>query len=242
MEATLKHELLDERQAKINGRLAGALFIFLCIPLSLLGDIFVWAKIFVAKDPVATSANLLANEFIFRVEIVNHLAGTLIFVFMVVLLYRIFRPVDGHLARLMLLPVLAQIPVVFVMETLNYAALMVLKAEPRPTFDVAQQQEVSYFLLRLTLYNVGASKWVFGLLFFPWGMLILKSGFLPRIFGFIVIMAGIGYTADSCSYVLLERPIYLTIQPFLRFGATIGYTLTLLWMLVKGVKYPTGFS
>ena len=221
-------------------RLAASLFFFLCVPLSIWDGFYVPRKIFVPQDPVATANNLLSYEFIFRTSIVSHLIGFLIFVFMIVLFYRIFRPVDKHLSQLMLFSILAQIPVVFVFEVFNFTSLMILKSEARPTFDIAQQQEAAYFLLRMPRYAVGAGmgKLFIGLCFIPFGMLVFRSGLAPRIIGILLIIGGVGYVADCCIAVLLQRSDYVMVRSYLM-STTVCYALALLWFLVKGVRKPT---
>lgn len=239
METTLNSTLSAGRQDSKTARLAASLFFFLCVPLSLWDGFYVPQKIFVPLDPVATTSNLLSNEFIFRTSIVSHLTGFLIFVFMILLFYRLFRPVDKHLARLMLLPVLAQLAIVFVFEVFNFTALMILKSEARPTFDIAQQQEAAYLLLRMPRYAVGAGmgKFFIGLCFIPFGMLVLRSGFAPRIIGILLIIGGVGYVADCCISILLQRVDYLIVRSFLKY-TTLTYALALLWFLIKGVRDP----
>ena len=224
------------RQNTNTARLAASLFLFLCLPLAI-WEIYVPGNIFVAQDPVKTASNLLANEFVFRLSIVSHLVGTIIFAFMVLLFYRIFRPVDKHLSLLMIAPVLLQIPIVFVFEIFQYGALMVLKSDPRPTFDLVQQQELSYFLLRMDRYGIGATKIFFGLSLVPFGMLVLRSGFVPRIFGILLIIAGVGYVAHTGSYLLMQRTDFLLVKPFVSYPFG-GFILMLLWLLIKGVRDP----
>jgi hypothetical protein len=222
-----------------TARLAASLFFFLCIPMSLWGQFYVSSKIFVALDPIATANNILSNEFIFRTSILFQLVGPIIFAMMVLLFYRLFRPVDKHLSRLMLIPVLAPIPVVFVMEVFNFTALMILKNDARPTFDVSQQQEAAYFLLRMNRYGagVGMGKLFYGLFLIPFGMLVLRSGFTPRIIGILLIIGGAGYVADCSISILLQRPDYLMVRSFVMY-TTVAYILALLWFLIKGVRDP----
>ncbi|HEU5289637.1 MAG TPA: DUF4386 domain-containing protein [Cyclobacteriaceae bacterium] len=236
METISQSNLTESRQASRTARLAASLFFFVCVPLSL-WESNVHSRIFVLQNPVSTAHNLLANEFIFRMSIVSHLTGFLTFVFMVVLFYRIFRPVDKHLSRLMLFAVLAQVPAVFVFEVFNYTALMTLKSEARSTFDIAQQQEAAYFLLRMPRFATGAGmgKLFLGLCFIPFGMLVFRSGFAPRIIGILLIIGGVGYVADCCIAVLLQRVDYVMIRPYLM-STTLCYAIALLWFLIKGVR------
>ena len=220
-----------------TARLAASLFFFVCIPLFFWEDSAVRSRIFVAQDPIATASNLLSNEFVFRAATISHVVGTIIYVFMMMMFVRVFRPVDKHLSRLMIAPLLVQIPIVLILEIFNITALMTLKSEARPTFDVGQQQEAAYFLLRMYRFGMGTGKLFFGLSLIPFGMLVLKSGFTPRIIGILLIIGGVGYVGDFSIYVLLQRPDYLTVRSILMF-TYLTYMLALLWFLIKGVRDP----
>jgi hypothetical protein len=136
-----------------------------------------------------------------------------------------------------LFPAFAQIALVMVMEVCSYTALMILKSEARPTVGLAQQQEVAYFLLRMHGYGagVGMGKLFIGLCFIPFGMLVMRSGFAPRVIGILLIIGGVGYLADCCTAVLLQRADYVVVRSYLMY-TTLAYFFSLLWFLVKGVK------
>ncbi len=220
---------------KRMARLAGSLFVFVCVPLATWSQSYVSSKIFVPEDPAATAANLLSNEFLFRTGIVSHLASVITFAFIMLLLYRLFSPVDRHLSRLMMAPVLAQIAVFVVLEVLNITALMIVKSETSFTFDVAQKQELSFLLLRMHRFGIGTTQIFWGSCFIPFGMLVYRSGFMPRIFGTLLVISGIGYVIDCCTFILLQRPDYLMIRPFVRF-TFLGFMLTMIWFLIMGVR------
>jgi hypothetical protein len=217
-----------------TARLATSLFFFLCVPMSL-WEQNVQSKIFVAQDPVATANNLLSNEFIFRTSIVSHITGTIIFVLVVLLFYRLLNHVDRHLSRLMVVSIIAQIAIVFVFEAINFTALMTLKSEARSSFNVIQQQEVAYFLLRLYRYGFGADKIIFGLFFIPLGILVFRSGYAPRVIGILMIIGGVGYLVDTSLYILLQRADYLVVKS-LKLYSSGFYSIGLLWFLIKGVR------
>jgi hypothetical protein len=220
-----------------TARLAAALFFCICIPLALWDQFYVPNKIFVAQDPVTTANNLLTHEFVFRTSILTHLAGILFFVYVIVLFSRIFEAVDNNLSRVMVGTVVALLPVVFLLEVLHLMALLVLKSEPRPTFDVSRQQEVAYFLLRIYRYGIGPGfgKLFLGLCFIPFGVLVVRSRFAPRIIGIFLVIGGVGYVLDCCFDILLQRADYFMIWSFLRF-TTLAYLLAFLWFLIKGVR------
>jgi hypothetical protein len=216
-------------------RIASALFFFVCVPLSI-WESGVHSQIFVAQDPVATAQNLLSREFSFRVTIFSHIAGTAVFTIMAMAFSEMLRPVDKRLSRLMIVPITAQLAIVFVLEAINYTALMTLKAESRLTLDSVQQQEAAYFLMRIPRIAIGSDKIIFGFFFIPMGMLVLRSGIAPRIIGMLILLGGIGYVIDTCLYILLQRPDYLHFQSVKLFSSA-SYSVGLLWFMIKGVSY-----
>jgi hypothetical protein len=220
-----------------TARVAAALFFFICVPLALWDQSYVPQRIFVSLDPVATARTLLANEFIFRTSIATHLAGIVIFVLAIVLFSRVFAAVDKHLAQLMVGAAVVLLPVVFLLEVLHLTALLVLKSEPRPTFDLAQQQEAAYFLLRIYRNGIGPGigKLFLGLSFIPFGMLVLRSTMAPRVIGILLIIGGIGYVMDCWIDILLQRPDYLMVRSYLKF-TTLAYFFGFLWFLIMGVR------
>ena len=59
-------------------------------------------------------------------------------------------------------------------------------------------------MLFLDLHRYGfVVGWMLGLWLFPLGVLVFKSGFLPRILGVLLIAACFGYLADNLSPLLL---------------------------------------
>jgi hypothetical protein len=215
-------------------RAAVSIFFFVCVPLSL-WQTSVHSKIFIAQDPALTATHLIENEFAFRTTLISHLVGTIAFLILTWLLYRVFSSVNKPLAMLMMIPIFLQFPVVFIMEAVNFNALMTIKSDARPSFDVTQQMEAAYFLLRLSRYTLGAEKIVFGLIFIPLGILLFLSRLVPRAIAVLFIIGGTGYVIDTCLYLLLQRPAYANIQSMKLISSAI-YSLGFLWLLVKGIN------
>jgi len=234
MEAAKRSNLSNGRVATRLLRQASALFLFLCVPLSL-WETNVHSKIFVFQNPDATAHNLLANEFGFRMTIVSHILGTVVFVVIALLFYRLLNHVDKQLAHFMIIPIIAQLVIVFLLGGINFSALMILKGETRIAFDASYQQEVVYLLLRIPRLILGAVKIIFGLFFIPLGLLVIRSGFFPKFIGVLIALGGIGYVMDTCMYILLQRAEYMTVGSF-KLVATASYSLAFFWFLIKGAN------
>jgi hypothetical protein len=134
---------------------------------------------------------------------------------------------------------MAQLAAVFVLEVLKFMTLTVLKGDPRDTFEVAQQQEAAFLLWRIHANGSGAGlgKLFIGLCFIPFGMLVSKSGYAPKVIGILLIIGGVGYVADCFLSVLLQRSDYIAVRTYLM-STVVAYFLALLWFLIKGVQIP----
>ena len=219
---------------KKTARIAGLLYLILGI-IGAYGIMYVPSKIMVRGDAAATSNNILANEFLFRTGIVSQLISSVIFIFLVLVLYRLFKQVNEHQAKLMVAMVIVQIPIAFLIEAFNITSLMILKNEVLKTFELNQKQDMAMLFLKIHGYGIVTLEIFWGLWLIPFGQLVYKSGFIPRILGVLLIMAGIAYIMVSFIFLLL--PDYKTFvnQYALVFFAA-GEISTILWLLIKGIK------
>ena len=219
---------------KKTARLAGLLY-FIWVITGIYGIFFISTKIIVPGNAVATARNILSNEFLFRTGIINDIISNTIWVFLVLILYRLFKQVNERQAKLMVALVIVQIPAVFFMESLNITSLMLFKGEILKTFELIQRQDLAMLFLKINDYGMFVLETFWGLWLLPFGLLVYKSGFIPRILGVFLILNGIAYISHS--FTILLFPDYRTLVgefsiPFWILGE-ISITL---WLLIKGVK------
>ena len=223
-----------ENSLKKTARLAGLLGLVMGIPLPF-SLFYVPSQIIVSGDATATAKNILAKEFLFRAGIVSHLFSATVFLFLVFVLYRLLKSVNENLAKLMVALVVVQVPIVFLIETFNVSSLMILKGDVLKTFEPAQYQNLSMLLLKMSRYGIGVLQIFWGLWLLPYGLLVYKSGFIPRILGVLLFINGIGYLVESLTFLLLQRSDYLLVRQF-TFVTYFGELAIMLWYLIKGVK------
>jgi hypothetical protein len=219
---------------KKTARLAGGLYLIWVIT-GIYGMMYVPSQTIVAGDAVATANKILSNEFIFRTGIMNDLLSVTICIFLLFALYKLFEQVNKHQALLMVALFSVTIPVTFIMEGFSIASLMILKGEVLRTFELSQRQDLAVLFLEINNYGSLTLEMFWGLWLLPFGYLVYKSGFIPRLLGIFLILNGIAYIISS--FVSLLFPDYQTIisqfaMPFLILGE-ISITL---WLLIKGVK------
>ena len=218
---------------KRTARYAGFLYLLLTIT-GVYTLMYVPSQIMVWGDAAATANKMLAREFLFRTGIVVSLLGNVIFVFVVLALYRLFKDVNERQAKLMVALVLVQIPVVFVGAALDITSLLILKWEMMKALDLPQRQDMAMMLLSIDRYSTPGLELFWGLWLFPLALLIFRSGFLPRFLSVWLAINGCAYVILSFTGLLL--PQYQDIVSKVTFPALFGELAFMLWLLIMGAK------
>ena len=221
---------------KKKARLAGLLYLIWVIT-GIYGIVYISPKIIVQGDAVATARNILSNEFLFRTGIINDIISNTIWIFLVLVLYRMFKQVNERQAKLMVALVIVQIPAVIFVEALNITSLMLLKGEILKTFELNQIQDLAMLFLKINDYGMFVLETFWGLWLFPFGLLVYKSGFIPRVFGVFLILNCVAYIIHSFTFVLFPNYQTLVGQITMPFWILGEISITL-WLLIKGVKTP----
>lgn len=164
----------------------------------------------VKNDAVTTLSNLLQHEVLVRCVIVSHLASHGLFILLATTFYRLFKGVHDWSGRLLVVFVVAQVPLVFMGEVFNYAALMIAKGNLLPSVQGAQnlalKADAVMFLLKLRSYSLLTAQVFWGLWLIPLGRLAFASGFMPRVLGILLILAGIAYLLQTSTDILVAEP------------------------------------
>jgi hypothetical protein len=220
-------------QTKKTARLAGLLYLIWIIT-GLFSIFYVPSHIHMQGNAAETAGNILANEFLFRTYITNDIVSSALWVFLVLALYRLFRQVDEHQARLLVALVVVQIPAAFFMEAFNITSLMILKGEILKTLNLAQRQDVAQLFLKITDYGALTLVFFWGLWLFPLGILAYRSRFLPRFLGVWLIINGFALLVTGFTGLLL--PQYLETVKTISFPVLFGEVAFMLWLLIVGAK------
>ena len=183
-------------------RLAGVLYL-VNGATGFFGIVYVPSKVIVAGNTAATAGNILASERLFRLGIVSELVCAAEFIYLVWVLYRLLSGVNKTHAALMVLWGLAFIPVMAVNVLSEVAALTLMRgADFLQVINQPNREALAMLFLDLHRYGYIVG-WIFGPWLFHLGVLIYRSGFLPRILGVLLIAAGVGYVADCVTPLLL---------------------------------------
>lgn len=220
---------------KKTARFAGLLYLVWIIS-GLYSMFYVPSKIMVRGDAVATANSILANEFLFRTYILNEIISGALWVFLVLVLYRLFKQVNERQANLLVALVIVQVPVSFFMGAFDITSLMILKGEVLKTFDLTQRQELAMFFLKINDYGVLTLEAFWGLWLFPLAILVYRSRFLPRFLGVWLIITGFFYLVLSFVGILLPQYKDMVVNSVFALPAEVGEVALMLWLLIKGAK------
>jgi hypothetical protein len=197
---------------------------------------YVPAQINIRGDAATTAQNILSHEFLFRTSIINDLISHTIWVFMVLVLYRMFKQVNERQAKLLVALVIVQIPIAFIMEAFNITSLMIFKGEILKTFELAQRQDLGMLFLKINDYGVLTLEMFWGLWLFPLAILVYRSRFLPRFLGVWLAITGIFYLVLSFTGIMLPQYKDVVINSVFALPAELGEVAFALWLLIKGAK------
>lgn len=219
---------------KRQARVAGFLYLVVVItgPFLLL---YVPGKLFVPGDATATARNILAHEGLFRAYIVTGIVGELFFVATILALYRLLREVGPQLAALMVISILIDVPLAILSLANNVAVLAFVRgAEILAAFDPPQRDALATLLIEVDRQGILVSEVFWGMWLLPLGILIVRSGFLPRWLGIWIFANGIAYLAISLTGLLVpeqHKTITNVAMPIL-----FGEMALMLWLLIVGAR------
>jgi hypothetical protein len=220
---------------KKTARLAGLLYLIWIIT-GVFAMFYVPSQINMRGDAVTTAQNILSNEFLFRTSIVNDLISCTIWVFLVLVLYRLFKHVNERQAKLLVALVIVQIPTAFFMEAFNITSLMIFKGEILKTFELTQRQDLAMLFLKINDYGVLTLETFWGLWLFPLAILVHRSRFLPRFLGVWLIITGFFYLVLSFTSLLLPQYKDMVSNSVFALPAELGEIALMLWLLIVGAK------
>jgi hypothetical protein len=230
----IRNEREDMHPTDKAARVAGAIYLSMAVtaPFSL---IYIPRTLIVRTDATATANNILAHETVFRLGIVAELLTFVIFIFVVMALYRLLSGVNKTHASLMVALVLVSAAVGFVNVLNNIAALALFRGTDfLAVFEKPLRDGLAMLFLRQHGQGLVINEIFSGLWLFPFGVLVMRSRFLPRILGVWLIVNCFAYLVLSFTGLLL--PQYYNFAFRIAIPALFGEMAIVLWLLIKGAK------
>ena len=222
---------METTAVQTYARAAGVLFLLSMIG-GFFGEMYMPSRIVVSGDAAATARNIVESSFLFRLGFAAYLVEAICDIALSLVLYVILRPVNRNIALLAAFFGLVSTSVFAVGQLLYFGASLPLgEAEYLNSFTADQRSVLSMLSIRMYGLAAGIFMAFYGIATGVRGYLVYRSGFLPRVLGVLMMLAGLGFILRN--FVLVLAPTYAS-DVFLVPMFVSGLSLTV-WMLAKGV-------
>lgn len=226
---------------KKQARSAGLLYLLLAI-VGFIALMVIPNQLIVSGNATATADRILESGLLWRIGIALEMIASIIFVFLAVVLYQLFKRVNETYALLMMVLALVSVPISFLSASYEIIAQSIYSG---PGFlsdlDKARLDALGYMFLRMHTEGKGVESVFWGLWLFPFGLLVMRSGFIPRLLGVLLLVAGSGYVIGSFGPLLLPQRSALLGQ--ITTVLAVGELPIVVWLLIWGARVkPTGAS
>ena len=220
---------------KTNARHAGILYVLLAIT-GYFNDVYVSGAFIVAGDATTTARNITAAPLLYRIGILSGLASNIIFLVLGSSFYHLLKDVDRKQAGLMMVLVSAGAAVALANLFNQMAPLVLLSgADFLAVFSRPQLDALALGFLRLRNNGTYVAMAFWALWLLPFGILVIKSGFFPKLLGVLLIIGCFAYLTVSATSIVLPAYSRVVMQVMLPFFM-IGELSMIVWLLVKGAK------
>jgi len=204
----------------------------LSIVFGALGEAYLPGKIIVSGDAAATAANIIAHPTLFRMTFAAYLVEGFCDIILCVFWYIILKPVHKNLALISaFVGVVSMITFAIAQSNFWASSIILQDAGGMAAFTEQQRTALAYLSLRISTMIASLFLCFYGTASAIRGLLIMRSGYLPKVLGILLMIGGGGFILRSLTYIL--APAYgssLMLIPM----AVAGIPLTF-WLLVKGV-------
>lgn len=223
---------------RMLSRIAGALYLAI-IALGIFGEAFVRERIVVSGDAAATAANLRVLESLWRLGVAAEMVLLICAVGLTMALYVLLRPVSRDLALLATFFHLVTIAVEGAAAIFLTATLFPMDGAAYPgAFQPEQLAAIASFSIRSHGHGFAVALTFFGGFCIVAGHLIYRSGYIPKVLGILLALAGVCYLVNSFALVL-SPALSARLFPPVLIPAFIAELSLAVWLLVKGIRPET---
>ncbi len=219
-------------QARITGLLY--LFVIICAGFS---QGYVRASLVIPGDATATAANILENIGLFRLGLASDMIAFILDAVISVMLYQLLKPYGKTLALASSALRLIAHPAIGALNLLNhFMAYHVLSgADFLTTFDSSQIESLSLLFMDAHRYGYLIAGGFFGVHCLLLGILLIKADWIHSFFGWMMIVAAIGYLAETFGDFLYPGNEEV-LAWIVGLSAALGEVELTLFLLIKGIR------
>lgn len=219
-----------------TARIAGLLYLIVVLT-GIFNLVYVPSRLMVWNNASVTFSNILKFETLFRLGIVAGIICYTVFLILPIVLYKLLHEVNKTYAIGMVTLAVISVPLSLV-NLFNKVNVLTLIDNAQYLQVIETDKLQAQVLLYLDFYNNGIEiiSVFWGLWLLPFGYLIFKSGFLPKILGIFLMAGCFGYLTNFIGGFFFQNYAGLGIARFVSLPASIGEIGICLWLLIVGIK------
>jgi hypothetical protein len=193
-------------------------------------------KLIVFSNASVTIANLVTYEGLFRAAITSSIFSAIFSFFFGIAIYRLFSEVRKTLSITFLSAVLVSAALSVGNALIQLGALVSIgDADYLKALQPEQVKALTMIFLRMNNYGLGLAEVFTGIYLFTLGLLILKTEYVPRFLGVLLMIGACAFPVNTFAKILAPHFFPGMTQVTMLMNA-LGSPLTMLWLLIKGVK------
>lgn len=225
---------------KTLARIAGLLYLSMALATGVAG--YARGSLVVSGDAATTALHIRTSEALFRAGIVADLTSATLFLLTAMALYALLRNVNRLAAGAMVAFVAVSVAIQ-ALNLVNELVALALASYTGYASGLGQGGANALALLFVQVQHDGfvISQMFFALWLLPLGYLVARSGYFPRILGYLLAVACVGYLVDLFAYFLAPG-LEGAVLPFSAAAGAIGELAFAAWLLMKGVRIATDAS
>jgi Domain of unknown function (DUF4386) len=209
-------------------RAAGVLYLIVAI-FGGLAELYVRASLIEPGDAGATAQNIRDSAGLFRFGFIADLFQASVFLLLAMALYVLLRRFGELAARAMVVFVAISVAIICLNLLNQLTALTIATGD-----SVVRDDAMVGLFTEMHANGYLIAQIFFGLWLWPLGYLALRSGWVPRALGWLLIVGAAGYIADTFAlFVWPDLPA--AVDGLLVLPSAVAELWMVLWLLVKAV-------
>ncbi|MGE5394587.1 MAG: DUF4386 domain-containing protein, partial [Candidatus Saccharibacteria bacterium] len=229
-----KHQEMDSASkiSTASAALIAGLGLLVMAVAAPFAELYVLPKLIVPYMTAQTAANIQAHESLFTAAIYAYFITFICDLIVAWALYILLKPVNEHLSLLTALFRWVY-TVIAIMALMNLITALGLLTTPKYLTIFEKDQLYAQAMVSIRAFK---NHWYFGIILFAihlflLGYMVIKSTYIPKILGILLIITGTGYLLNSI------RPYFFpSISIDFAMFTFFGELVFMLWLLIKGRK------
>ena len=223
-------------EKNITSRIAGLIYLGVVLT-GVFSLMYVPSKLISYDNASLTFQNIATSATLFRFGIVSGLVCYTCFLFLPIVLYKLLGKINENMARLMVLFAIISVPMYFINVQNEFTALSLVENHNYlKGFSIEQiQSQVLFYINQydngMRLVHIFSGLWLF-----PFGYLVFKSNFLPKLLGMLLMIGCFGYLINFLGRTLIPDYSKFGISSYIILPASLGEIGICLWLLFIGAR------